>query len=86
MRSWSSTAAPRLRSWGSWAVELSSLHAPTLVLWGDKDPYTQPRMGDYYKQALSGDVRVEHLPDAGHWVWFDRPDVIDKTVDFLSTG
>lgn len=76
-----SAPPPKLGELGS---ELGSIKAPTLVLWGDKDPYTQPRMGDYYKWRLGGDVRVEHLPDAGHWVWFDRPDVIDKAVDFLT--
>jgi pimeloyl-ACP methyl ester carboxylesterase len=69
---------------GELGALLGNIKAPTLVLWGDKDPYTQPRMGDYYKWALGGDVRVEHLPDAGHWVWHDRPDVIDKTVEFLT--
>jgi pimeloyl-ACP methyl ester carboxylesterase len=71
---------------GELGSRLKELKAPVLVLWGDKDPYTQPRMGDYYKWAMSGDVRVEHLPDAGHWVWFDRPDVIDKATDFLTAG
>ena len=63
---------------------LGNIKAPALVIWGDKDPYTQPRLGDYYKRALGGDVRVEHLPDAGHWPWLDRPEVIDKTVAFLT--
>jgi pimeloyl-ACP methyl ester carboxylesterase len=29
-------------------------------------------------------VKVEHLPDAGHWSWLDRPDVVDKVKDFLA--
>ena len=64
--------------------DLKKLQAPALVLWGDADPYLQPRFGDWYGQALGGETRVEHLPDAGHWTWVDRPDVIDKTVDFLT--
>ena len=64
--------------------DLKKLQAPAMVLWGDADPYLQPRFGDWYGQALGGETRVEHLPDAGHWTWVDRPDVIDKTVDFLT--
>jgi pimeloyl-ACP methyl ester carboxylesterase len=69
---------------GQLGSRLGAITAPALVLWGDKDPYTQPRFGDYYKDALGGEVRVEHLPDAGHWVWLDRPDVVAKVAAFLS--
>jgi len=24
------------------------------------------------------------LPDAGHWPWLDRPDVVDTVVAFLA--
>jgi pimeloyl-ACP methyl ester carboxylesterase len=33
--------------------------------------------------ALGGEARVEHLPDAGHWPWLDRPDVVETVCDFL---
>jgi pimeloyl-ACP methyl ester carboxylesterase len=65
---------------------LGKLRCPALILWGDADPYLQPHFADWYGQALGGETRVEHLSDAGHWPWFDRPDVIDKTVDFLAGG
>ena len=42
--------------------------------------------GDFYGQALGGDTRVEHLPNAGHWPWVDRPDVVTMTADFLAQG
>jgi pimeloyl-ACP methyl ester carboxylesterase len=66
------------------APDLKKLEGPAMVLWGDADPYIQPRFGDWYGQALGGEARVEHLPDAGHWTWVDRPDVIDKTAEFLT--
>jgi pimeloyl-ACP methyl ester carboxylesterase len=78
-----SAPPPKLGELGS---RLGDIKAPGLVIWGDKDPYMQPRMGDYLGRALGGDVRVEHLPDAGHWVWFDRPDVIDRAAEFLTSN
>ena len=36
-----------------------------------------------YAQAL-GDARLEHLSDAGHWPWHERPDVIDRVAAFLA--
>jgi pimeloyl-ACP methyl ester carboxylesterase len=63
---------------------LANLSCPVLVLWGDADPYIQSRFADWFAEALGGETRVEHLPDAGHWAWIDRPDVIDETVDFLA--
>ncbi|HEX5620013.1 MAG TPA: hypothetical protein VFX51_16440 [Solirubrobacteraceae bacterium] len=41
-------------------------------------------MGQRYADALGGDVRLESIERAGHWMWLDRPDVIDKTAEFLT--
>ena len=63
---------------------LESLTGPSLVVWGDADPFIQPRFADAFATALGGETRVEHLPDAGHWPWLDRPDVVDTVADFLT--
>jgi pimeloyl-ACP methyl ester carboxylesterase len=65
--------------------DLAKLRCPALVIWGDADPYIQPRFADWLAQALSGETRVEHLEDAGHWPWHDRADVIDMVGDFLTS-
>jgi len=62
---------------------LGELDMPALVVWGLKDPYIPARFGRSYAQALPHAELVE-LPDAGHWPWFDRPDVLDRVVSFLS--
>lgn len=61
---------------------LSSLTMPALVVWGARDPYISPRFGDRYAAQLP-DARVEHVEDAGHWPWLDRPDLIDTVASFL---
>jgi len=62
---------------------LGSLQAPALVAWGMKDPYIPARFGGEYASALPQAQLVE-LPDAGHWPWLDRPDLVDRVVGFLS--
>ena len=61
---------------------LSHLTAPALVVWGARDPYISPRFGDRYADELPH-ARVEHVEDAGHWPWLDRPDLIDRIATFL---
>jgi pimeloyl-ACP methyl ester carboxylesterase len=63
-------------------AQLGRLQMPALVLWGMQDPYIPGRFGQAYASAL-GDAELVELPDAGHWPWLDRPDVIDRVVDFL---
>jgi pimeloyl-ACP methyl ester carboxylesterase len=64
---------------------LHTLTGPALVAWGDADPYIDKRFADGYAGALGGEARVEHFPDAGHWLWLDRPDVVDVVCDFLAS-
>jgi pimeloyl-ACP methyl ester carboxylesterase len=63
-------------------ARLDRIACPALVLWGDGDPHLPSRFADAYGAAL-GDARVEHVPDAGHWPWHDRPDLVDRVVAFL---
>jgi pimeloyl-ACP methyl ester carboxylesterase len=62
---------------------LGSLQMPALVAWGLRDPYIPARFGREYANALPRAELVE-LADAGHWPWLDRPDLLDRTADFLS--
>ena len=64
---------------------LGELRCPTLVIWGAHDPYLPPRFGAAYAERLPGAELIE-LPDAGHWPWLDRPDVVERTLSFLAEG
>jgi len=63
-------------------TRLGTLTGPAMVVWGMQDPYLPARFGRAYAQALRGAELVE-LPDAGHWPWLDRGDVIDIVLGFL---
>jgi pimeloyl-ACP methyl ester carboxylesterase len=62
--------------------QLEELQVPALVVWGMRDPYIPARFGKQYADALGAELL--ELSDAGHWPWLDRPDVIDRVVEFLS--
>ena len=65
--------------------DLAKVSSPTLVLWGDKDPYLPTKFAHDYA-ALLPNAECEVLENAGHWVWLDRPEVVGRVVDFLQTG
>jgi len=64
-------------------LDLGAVECPALVVWGDCDRYIPCRFADAYAGALGGEAELWHLPDAGHWPWFERPDVIDRITAFL---
>jgi pimeloyl-ACP methyl ester carboxylesterase len=64
---------------------LARLEMPALIAWGMKDPYIPSRFARAYADALR-DAELLELPDAGHWPWLDRPDLVKRLVNFLSAG
>lgn len=78
LRLYRSSPPERLAAAGE---RLAALDVPSLVVWGQRDPYIPARFGDAYADVLGAEL-IE-LPDAGHWAWLDRPDVVDRVVEFL---
>jgi pimeloyl-ACP methyl ester carboxylesterase len=66
-------------------ARLQTLTMPALVVWGQADPYIPARFGRAFAQALP-DAELLELTDAGHWPWFDRPDLVDRVADFLGAA
>jgi pimeloyl-ACP methyl ester carboxylesterase len=64
---------------------LGRLGMPALVVWGMKDPYIPARFGKEYAAAL-GNAELLELPDAGHWPWIDRPELLERLAGFLGDG
>ncbi len=62
--------------------DLSKLTCPSLVLWGDRDPYIPISFASDFAAALP-DSQLETLEGAGHWPWIDDPTVVDQVIGFL---
>lgn len=60
-----------------WEDELRSLAArlPSLVLWGDRDPWIPVRFAD-----LFGAQQVEHLVNCGHWPPAEAPEEVSTRL------
>ncbi len=63
--------------------ELKHLRPETLFVWGDKDRFGRPTLGQEMA-ALAPHARCEVVQDAGHLVWLDQPTrCAQLTVGFL---
>jgi len=54
------------------------------VLWGERDPYIDPRFAAAYAEALGGPADSEVVAGAGHWPWLRAPEVVTNVTDFLT--
>jgi pimeloyl-ACP methyl ester carboxylesterase len=50
-----------------------------------RDPYIPERFAREYAEALPQAELIE-LPDAGHWPWLDRPDLVERVAAFLDSA
>lgn len=64
------------------AQALRSLHVPSLVVWGERDPWWGSEVAEGYA-ALLPQAEVTRVPAAGHWPWLDDPSVIDLVSAFV---
>jgi len=63
---------------------LSSIAAPTLLVWGERDLLVPLELGQALHQAIQGS-RLVVVPGAGHNVMFERPEQFNRLVlDFLA--
>jgi epoxide hydrolase 4 len=53
--------------------------APTLVIWGEQDPYLSLKLLDRLGQWVP-DLRIERIPDASHWIQNDVPDQVNRLL------
>jgi pimeloyl-ACP methyl ester carboxylesterase len=67
------------------AAALRPLKAPTLVIWGDRDGYLGSDLAEPEHDDVPNLDRVEHLPDASHWVHHDEAErVTQLLIDFFA--
>lgn len=61
----------------------ASIPTPTLVLWGDLDPFAEPSLAEA-SAALCANAEVRHFPGATHWIAHDEPEAVaDALIAFL---
>jgi epoxide hydrolase 4 len=53
-----------------------AVQAPTLLVWGERDPFLGVRLTEGLGQWVP-DLRVERIADASHWVQNDVPDRVN---------
>jgi pimeloyl-ACP methyl ester carboxylesterase len=60
-----------------WEDKLVSLtqQVPTLVLWGDRDPFIAPSFADRY-----GAAQVEHFAEYDHWLAIEAPETVAERL------
>jgi pimeloyl-ACP methyl ester carboxylesterase len=68
-----------IRRWAALANELR-VDAPTVLLWGDNDPYLGRAQADLTAERVSGEYRLEILEGAGHWLQFERPGEVSRSL------
>ncbi len=65
--------------------ELTQIDLPTLLLIGDAEKIYQPGKVIARAQSLVSDLTAEIIPDAGHLLIMDRPEIINSRIlEFLS--
>ena len=63
--------------------DLNKLTCPSLILWGDRDPYLPTRFANAYAAALPSS-KLQEVPAAGHWPWIDDARAIDDVLNFVA--
>lgn len=67
-------------------IDLRSLPHPTLVIWGDKDPWVSADVGEQLVNTIGGS-RLVRLPTAGRLVPEDNPEMLSNLVlDFVGAS
>lgn len=63
---------------------LAALEVPTLLLWGEEDPFAPLAAGKRFEEELPG-AELTVLEGAGHFIWEDAPEPTSQAVtSFLS--
>jgi pimeloyl-ACP methyl ester carboxylesterase len=65
--------------WSGLAREVT-VGAPTTLLWGDQDPALGRLQAESTARHMNADYRLEVLEGAGHWLQFERPDKVSRSL------
>jgi pimeloyl-ACP methyl ester carboxylesterase len=67
---------------GAWAALTQDLKitTPATLLWGEEDPALGRRAVEATAGHVEGPFRLEVLEGAGHWLQFERPDAVNRSL------
>lgn len=60
-------------------ITAQTVEVPTLVIWGEKDAALLPTLTRGLEEWVPG-VRIEIVAGAGHWVPYEKPDVVNSLI------
>ncbi len=59
--------------------------APTMVIWGEQDVALRKELTFGMKELFSGPFEIHYVPDSGHWVQQEKPELVsDYVLKFLT--
>jgi pimeloyl-ACP methyl ester carboxylesterase len=66
---------------GNYAADPKSLkvEVPTLVIWGEKDPYLLPGNLEGLDEFVP-DLTIKRIPDGTHWVIHEQPNLVNRYI------
>lgn len=65
-------------------AHLDYLRCPTLIVWGERDPYVPAEFAAAYGGGVGGSCEIIRSTRAGHWPWLDEPELIGRVAAFLA--
>jgi pimeloyl-ACP methyl ester carboxylesterase len=59
--------------------------APTMVIWGEQDVALRKELTFGIKELFTGRFEIHYVPDSGHWVQQEKPELVsDYVLKFLT--
>lgn len=69
----------------SYSSRLEDINIPTLIVWGEKDPFLSLRTGRRFNRSIKGSFLVA-IPEAGHVPHLDQPELFNSAVNRFLNG
>ena len=67
------------------APSMEPIDVPTRILWGERDPIVKAEWADRLDEYFA-DYELETVPDAGHFVHYERPELTNETIESFFTA
>jgi pimeloyl-ACP methyl ester carboxylesterase len=72
-----------MRSWARDRIKNLTVHAPSLLIWGDQDAYLTTRTAEWTRRYVPN-LTLKYIQGASHWVQQDSPELVNRyMLDFL---